>query len=428
VTDPGAGTADARRDTPPASTGARLRARAGTAIDALEHLVGGLATAVLALVTLFWLVVVLLLCVVGVGLRLLPSALRAVRVVADRERGRLSRWGPDVLGAPPVPRTLRAAVQDPAVRRDVQWLVVHGPVGFLLGLVGLTLPLNAVRDATFPLWWQLVPVEGRSPSMMLWVAQTQPQALVVTLIGLGWVAVALAALPPMARLQAFPGRRLLAPVAGADLELRVAELTATRAGALDAHVAELRRIERSLHDGTQNRVVAVTVLIGAARRALVRDPASADELLERAQSAAEDALADLRAVARSILPPVLTDRSLSDALTGLATSSVVPCRLAVDLPERCAAAIEATAYFSVAEALTNAARHSGARSVDVDVRRAGAMLAVRVQDDGAGGAEEGAGSGLAGIRRRAEAHDGTFRVTSPVGGPTTVEVLLPCAS
>lgn len=424
ATPPGTAPLDA---TPPGA-GARLRTRVAAAIDALEHLVGGLATALLGLVVLLWLLVVLVLCPVGVGLRLLPSALRAVRVAADRERARLSRWGPDVLGAPPVPGAWRDAVHDPAVRREVGWLAVHGPVGLVLGLVGLSLPLSVVHDGTFPLWWRLVPEEARSPSMALWIVQTQPEALAVAPLGLGWAVLTVAGLTPLARLQALAGRRLLAPAPGADLALRVAELTATRAGALDAHVAELRRIERSLHDGTQNRVVAVTVLLGAARRALARDPASVDEMLERAQSAAEDALADLRAVARSILPPVLTDRSLSDALTGLASTSAVPCRLTVDLPDRCAAALEATAYLCVAEALTNAARHSGARSVDVAVRREGAMLAVRVRDDGTGGARESAGSGLAGIRRRAEAHDGTFRVTSPVGGPTTVEVLLPCAS
>ncbi|BCJ49399.1 hypothetical protein Asp14428_08740 [Actinoplanes sp. NBRC 14428] len=210
--------------------------------------------------------------------------------------------------------------------------------------------------------------------------------------------------------------------------MRIAELTATRAAALDAHATELRRIERSLHDGAQNRLVGVTVLLGAARRALARDPRAAGEMLERAQDAAEQALAELRTVARSILPPVLADRGLAGALDGLAAASGVPCRVDVDLPGRCAAAVEATAYFVVAEALTNVAKHSGARAATVTVRRHGGLLSLAVTDDGHGGADEDGGSGLTGIRRRVGALDGTLSLTSPPGGPTTLRVELPCGS
>jgi signal transduction histidine kinase len=230
----------------------------------------------------------------------------------------------------------------------------------------------------------------------------------------------------MARLQARPGRGLLAAGPDADLSLRVAQLTATRAAALDAHAVELRRIERSLHDGTQNRIVSVTVLLGAARRMVARDPAGADALLERAQSAAEQALAELRTVARSILPPVLDDRGLAGALSGLAANCAVPCQVHVDMPERCAASVEATAYFVVAEALTNIVKHSGARHATVTARSDGDRLRLRVQDDGRGGADEDGGSGLTGIRRRVAAHDGSLQLTSPVGGPTTLQVELPC--
>lgn len=232
----------------------------------------------------------------------------------------------------------------------------------------------------------------------------------------------------MARLQARPGRRLLAAGPETDLSLRVAELTATRAAALDAHATELRRIERSLHDGTQNRLVSVTILLGAARRMVARDPADADELLERAHSAAEQALAELRTVARGILPPVLADRGLTGALSGLAANCAVPCRIDVDVPERCAASVEATAYFVVAEALTNIAKHSGADHATVTARSRGGRLHLCVEDDGRGGADEGGGSGLTGIRRRIAAHDGNLSLTSPSGGPTTLEVDLPCGS
>ncbi|MFY1691230.1 sensor histidine kinase [Plantactinospora sp. WMMB782] len=405
-----------------------LRDRARLAVDALEHLVGGLGTALLALAGLSYLLAVALACLSGVGLLLVPSALRAVRAVADRERARLSRWGPEIIGPAPVPAATRAALRDPAVRREAGWLAIHATGGFVIGLVGLGLPLYAVQSLTFPLWFWLLPPEAGGPGPVYWRIDGLADALAVGLTGIGWLTVVVGLGPGMARLQAWPGRRLLAPSPGTDLSLRVAELTATRAAALDAHAVELRRIERSLHDGTQNRLVAVTVLLGAARRALARDPVLADDVLARAQDAAEQALAELRGVVRGILPPVLADRGLAGALGGLAANCGVPCRVDVDLPGRCAASVEATAYFAVAEALTNVTRHSGATAATVDVRRAGDRLLLRVADDGHGGAEERDGSGLAGIRRRVEAYDGRFRLTSPSGGPTTMEVELPCGS
>ncbi|CAM5268861.1 hypothetical protein STENM223S_01005 [Streptomyces tendae] len=174
----------------------------------------------------------------------------------------------------------------------------HGTLGLLLGLLGLLLPVCAFRDTTFPLWWPLIPEDATTTSIGVGTAHSWLDALTATLLGVGWTAILLGLGPGMARLQAAPARRLLAAGPDTDLSLRVAELTATRAADLDAHATELRRIERSLHDGAQNRLVSVTVLLGAARRMVARDPAGADELLERAQSAAEQALAELRSVAR----------------------------------------------------------------------------------------------------------------------------------
>ncbi|MFD4344939.1 sensor domain-containing protein [Streptomyces coelicoflavus] len=392
---------------------------------ATGQLVGGLGTAVLGLGVLLLSAVAAVTAPAGVGLLLAPPVLRSLHALARRERERLARRGIDIVPPDPPPDRLRAALADPTTRRELGWLVRHSTLGFLLGLLGALLPLCAVRDTSFPLWWWLVP-ETTTTSVGIGTAHTWPDALAAVLLGVGWTAILLGLGPGMARLQAAPARRLLAAGPDTDLSLRVAELTATRAAALDAHATELRRIERSLHDGAQNRLVSVTVLLGAARRMAGRDPAGADELLERAQSAAEQALAELRAVARGILPPVLADRGLAGALSGLAADCGVPCAVETDVPERCAASVEATAYFVVAEALTNIARHSGAARAAVTVRARGGRLRLLVEDDGRGGADEDGGSGLTGIRRRVAALDGTLRLTSPPGGPTVLEVDLPC--
>ena len=395
---------------------------------AFKQLVSGLGTAVLALGALGWIVLVALASLVGVGLLLIPSALGMLHAVARLERRRLTHWGPEVLGPGPLPTGLRAADADPVTRRELGWLATHATLGLVLGLAGVQLPIWAVRDVTFPLWWQLVPEGEANASIALWVVHDWPGVISVVLLGLCWTAFVLGFAPAMSRLQSWSGRRLLAPPPGTDLAMRVVELTSTRAAALDAHAAELRRIERSLHDGTQNRLVAVTVLLGAARRMVTRDPQGADEVLERAQAAAEQALAELRAVARGILPPVLADRGLEGALSGLAATCAVPCQVDIELPGRCAASVEATAYFVVAEALTNISKHSGASRAGVVIRRRDGRLLARVTDDGRGGADETGGSGLTGMRGRVEAHDGTLSLTSPPGGPTTLEMELPCGS
>ncbi|MER6010563.1 sensor histidine kinase [Streptomyces bluensis] len=432
----------ARQDTAAEERGAGLKDMAVRAVNdaggAIGQLASGIGTALPALLVLVWLAVTAVLSLVGVGLLMVPAVLSALHALAGRERARLARHGHEVIAPEPPPTRLRLALVDPTTRRELRWLLRHATLGLLLGLLGVLLPLVAVRDTAFPLFWTFLPEDPTATSIGLGTATSWPDAFAATLLGVGWIAIILGLGPGMARLQAQPGRLLLAAGPDTDLSLRIAELTATRAAALDAHATELRRIERSLHDGTQNRLVTVTVLLGAARRQVARDPAGADELLERAQSAAEQALAELRTVSRSILPPVLADRGLAGALSGLAAECAVPCRTDVEAPERCAASVEATAYFVVAEALTNIAKHSGAGQAAVTVRARGGRLNLRIEDDGRGGAGgtsqamgtggEDGGSGLTGIRRRVAAHDGTLRVTSPPGGPTTLEVDLPCGS
>ncbi len=200
------------------------------------------------------------------------------------------------------------------------------------------------------------------------------------------------------------------------------------AAALEAHATELRRIERNLHDGAQNRLVGVVVLTAAAKETLERDPTNAAAILDRVQTAAEDALADLRMLIRSILPPVLESHGLDGTIAALAAACPVPCRTDVVVPGRLPAALESTAYFAVAEALTNVANHSAATESTVDISVAGGVLSLQVFDNGRGGAVESAGSGIAGISSRVAAQDGTLSVSSPLGGPTLLSAELPCGS
>jgi signal transduction histidine kinase len=211
-----------------------------------------------------------------------------------------------------------------------------------------------------------------------------------------------------------------------------------------AHEAELRRIEQDLQEGTQARLVSLSMRIGIAKGAYERDPDAARELLDEAQDQAEEALTELRHVVRGIHPPILTDRGLVGAARALAASSGLDVTMDVDGLEdgahsgvRAPAAIEAAAYFVLAEALTNVGKHSGSERAAVRLARTPTGLSVGVRDEGRGGAGgtsqafgsggETADSGLLGIRRRVAALDGTVRLTSPVGGPTVIEVDLPYA-
>jgi signal transduction histidine kinase len=209
------------------------------------------------------------------------------------------------------------------------------------------------------------------------------------------------------------------------LSARVDELTRTRRGALEAQAAELRRVERDLHDGAQSRLVTLSMHIGMAQAQLEGQPRVA-ELLRRAQEEARAAIAELRDLARGIAPPVLADRGLAAAVEALADRSAPDVTVQAELERRPAAVVEAAAYFVIAEALTNAAKHAPGSPVQVSMTLDGERLYVEVSDTGPGGADP-AGSGLTGLRHRVEALDGELRVTSPPGAGTTIAVELPGA-
>ncbi len=211
------------------------------------------------------------------------------------------------------------------------------------------------------------------------------------------------------------------------LTRRVETLETTRLGAVEEQDAELRRIERDLHDGAQARLVALGMSLGMAEQKFESDPEGAQQLVAEARAGVAEALRELRDLARGIYPPVLADRGIGAALETLADRSPLTTIVAVDLDERPPARVETAAYFVAAEAMTNAIKHSGAGRIDISVGRRNGMLEIEVSDDGTGGADE-QGNGLAGLRRRVEALDGTLKVESPEGGPTTIRAELPCAS
>ncbi|MEU1800538.1 histidine kinase [Streptomyces sp. NPDC019937] len=219
-------------------------------------------------------------------------------------------------------------------------------------------------------------------------------------------------------------RQLLGPSPQDALHHRIEELAASRAGVVDAVDEERRRIERDLHDGVQQRLVALGMLLGRARRS--QDAQRAHALLVQAHEESRQALSDLREVAWRVYPAALDEAGLRVALEGVAERSAIPVRLAYGLVAEPGTTVRTVAYFVVSEAVTNAVKHSGASRIDVALTHdpAGA-LRVRITDDGTGGADP-AGGGLLGLARRAAALDGRLRVASPPGGPTTITAELPC--
>jgi signal transduction histidine kinase len=218
-------------------------------------------------------------------------------------------------------------------------------------------------------------------------------------------------------------RGLLSP--SDELERRISELESDRGVVVDTAAADLRRIERDLHDGAQARLVALAMGLGLAKEKLLEDPETAAAMVDEAHGEVKLALQELRDLARGIHPAVLTDRGLDAALSSVATRCTVPVTVDVDLPERPAEAIEGIAYFTVSELLQNISKHSRASRATVDVWRVDDRLMLQVTDDGRGGADVTRGGGLAGLTERLDAVDGIFAVHSPPGGPTTITAELP---
>ncbi|HEY2078496.1 MAG TPA: histidine kinase [Streptosporangiaceae bacterium] len=227
--------------------------------------------------------------------------------------------------------------------------------------------------------------------------------------------------------QAFPRvRRMLGGTPDAELTKRVERLTESRAVAVDTASADLRRLERDLHDGAQARLVALGMNLRAAERLIATSPEAAIALVAEARKTSVMALMELRELVRGVLPPVLADRGLADAIRALALDSPLHVETDIDLPGRLPAPLETACYFAVAELLTNAAKHSGAREARIAISHSGRLLRIEVTDFGLGGADPEKGSGMAGVERRMATFDGILAVSSPVGGPTMVVMEVPC--
>jgi signal transduction histidine kinase len=354
------------------------------------------------------------------------------RVIGAVERWRLWAFMGAEVAAPAAPPAdswfglLKATAKERSTWRQIGHALLQLPVACLTftGVsVAWVVPLGLIA---LPAFIGALPAE----KMDFWVGTVRPGWVPYALAVLGVLLLPAAALAMRhgARLRAQMSIALLGPTSTDALQKRVTTLETTRSRVVDAAEDERRRLERDLHDGAQQRLIALAMDLGMAREKFASDPDAARLLLDEAHGEAKLAIIELRDLARGIHPAVLTDRGLGAALASVAGRSPVPVALRVDLAERPPATIEGIAYFIISEALANVAKHANATTATVSVARSGARLVLEVTDDGDGGADPTKGTGLAGLKDRVAAIDGWLHVTSPAGGPTTLTVELPCES
>jgi len=370
--------------------------------------------------------VCVLLLPAGLGVVLAPKSLLAVRRQASLQRRWALEWSGVTIATPYRPRSAKPAnrlflafrrcgwvLGDPATWRDLVWTLVDVPVSGVLGL----LPGFLVGAGAWTLGDDILWLAG-------WVGSA-PHGFLVQVLLLGMLPLGVIAGPWLLRMHAAAASSLLAPTKK-EMAARVGQLTESRWDAVDASAAELRRIERDLHDGAQARLVALGMNIGFAEQMVRDNPDLALTLLAEARASSGEALSELRALVRGIHPPALAERGLDGAVRALALSLPLPVDVHIELPGRPSAPVESAAYFTIAEALANVVKHSGATRAWVQLEYDHGRLVAIVGDNGAGGANPRAGGGLQGIERRLNAFDGTVAVTSPAGGPTQVTMELTC--
>jgi signal transduction histidine kinase len=389
-------------------------------------------------VGLFWFVVLVTLIATGAGLAitLVGLPLLAGTLILWTYGARLERFRVNALLGVHIENPYRPLPQgsnwtrfktralDPYTWLDLLYLFLMFPIGIAEFVISVTTVSFVGAMISMPVYYRF----ADGPVIGSYHINTLPAALAGMVVGFILLFLMPYVFVGVGRGHAWLARMLLGVNREAELSARVGELSESRSRAAGASVNELQRIERDLHDGAQQRLVKLSMDLGLAREKLATDPAMAESLITEAHEEAKRAMAEIRDLARGIHPAVLTDRGLDAAISALAGRSPVPVTVVVCLSERLPAPVESTAYFIVAEALTNVARHSQATEAHVILKRAGDTLNIDIVDDGVGGADTTQGTGLAGLRDRLAAFDGTLTVNSPSGGPTRIHAELPCAS
>ncbi|GGX98611.1 histidine kinase [Streptomyces hiroshimensis] len=415
---------------------ARVRRAGGDTAVGAAIAAGAMAALALFLVTAYFVT----LFVIGIGAVALPVVTKGVRRLCNLNRRAAGRVGvPVAVPYRPQPREFEKDIvgwmrrrqwilTDPATWRDLLWLLLDTAVG-TVGLLPAAVLCYALEGFVVGagLWRPLLDANGTGWWYCFITVDSRPSALLALAAASGL----LLAWPwtgrPALKAHAYFTRFLLGPTENTVLASRVRHLAETRTTALDTQAAELRRIERDLHDGAQARLVSLGFTLGAVERNMDRKPEEARRLLREARESSVLALRELRDLVRGIHPPVLAERGLADAVRALGIDSPLQVAVETDVPGGLPAPVESAMYFSVSELLTNALKHSGADRVEIELRHGQDVLYARVADDGRGGADAGRGTGLHGIRRRLAAFDGTLDISSPVGGPTVTKMEIPCA-
>ena len=318
-----------------------------------------------------------------------------------------------------------ANTTDPQSWKDLLWLALASVLGLADAIIAATVWAVGLGSISLLAWWWAVDGPGEL-DWGIFRIDTWGEAVYAALIGVGVCLLAPYVMRFLAAKTVVISQLLLGPGRRAALEERVLDLVETRAGAVEAQSAELQRIERDLHDGAQARLVSLAMDLGLAREKLDERPEEARALLVAAHEESKLALRELRELVRGVYPAILSDRGLEAAVSALAARCPVPVALSIDVRRRPPASVEAAAYFVVAEALANVAKHSDASAGTVRIMQRDGRLAIDVEDDGNGRADPRAGTGIAGLERRVRALDGTLTVENVTGGGTLLHAEIPC--
>jgi signal transduction histidine kinase len=376
------------------------------------------------------------LLVVWVGPIVLAGTMLAMRGLAHVERLRLRnlqrRPAPSPVYRTPRPddgkvRRLLTPVRDAQSWLDSLWGVAGFVTGLLAFVVAVTWWAGAAGGLSYWFWQRYLPEDDVALVELMGIGHGQRDE---SLLYLAFGVIFTLTLPIALRTVSATHAGLASAVlcGRAELQHEVRRVADSREAAHRAEADSMRRLERDIHDGPQQRLVRLTMDLGRARKQMTDDPDRAGATIESALLQARETVDELRSLSRGIAPPLLVDRGLRVALEEMLRGSSVPVEPSIDVPDHLPPHVETAVYFVVAEALTNVAKHSDAQHVRVSVVANGEVVAVRVEDDGVGGAHESKGSGLAGLRQRLAGVDGTLAMTSPAGGPTVVEARIPATA